>query len=393
MDTVTFLKSKANELCTELGDMNQLQGRSKFKKADWQRKVKELQEQLEARDARKAVCRKEEVKWGAKDFVSIHIHMILPMLVPFLIPFSHSGNEQEVRLATLYQSKSLRRLVVWNRISKLWHGAVFSTLNWHMFRTWWSPKIGTIESEWDLPHMFAEPWNEIRFWFREFRQLFANRRAYKSTVRETFTLTASQWRELSPSLEEYAEAVINPHYRSGPCSTVYPRNLLAELGILLYVTTRDFEDLKTKKSKLLAKKRKQREEARETAQKKRKKRLVTQLEKKGLMLRADSKLCEQYIASGRPSVDTVVTTMVEMDFFFKHTDYEEIREKLYDQEREERDNEWEEWRQNGCDRDFRPESSPIDAQELSETAKKQALQKFCKSDKYDPSLIPNSLQQ
>jgi hypothetical protein len=49
--------------------------------------------------------------------------------------------------------------------------------------------------------------------------------------------------------------------------------------------------------------------------------LTTALKQRGLQLRMDSRLCEEYIASGNRMVDEVVDTMEEMAFLFKHTKY------------------------------------------------------------------------
>ena len=49
---------------------------------------------------------------------------------------------------------------------------------------------------------------------------------------------------------------------------------------------------------------------------------------RGLALRADSRLCQQYIEEGQLSLRWVVNVMDEMRFYFAHTDYDDRREEL-----------------------------------------------------------------
>ena len=49
---------------------------------------------------------------------------------------------------------------------------------------------------------------------------------------------------------------------------------------------------------------------------------------RGLALRTDSRLCQQYIQGAKLSLGGVVNIMDEMRFYFAHTDYEETREGL-----------------------------------------------------------------
>jgi hypothetical protein len=49
---------------------------------------------------------------------------------------------------------------------------------------------------------------------------------------------------------------------------------------------------------------------------------------RGLALRADSRLCQQYIEQGQLSLRWVVNVMDEMRFYFAHTNYDDRREEL-----------------------------------------------------------------
>lgn len=50
--------------------------------------------------------------------------------------------------------------------------------------------------------------------------------------------------------------------------------------------------------------------------------LVTALDGRGLVLRDDSRLCEQFITTGVGDIQNVVDTMEEMGFLFAHTEYQ-----------------------------------------------------------------------
>lgn len=63
--------------------------------------------------------------------------------------------------------------------------------------------------------------------------------------------------------------------------------------------------------------------------------LVGALSQLGLELRSDSRLCEEYIAGkSDQTVEEIATVMAEMDWYFSHTDYEECREEIIEEEME-----------------------------------------------------------
>ena len=57
-------------------------------------------------------------------------------------------------------------------------------------------------------------------------------------------------------------------------------------------------------------------------QRRRRSRLIDSLERIGLELRDDSKLCRTYITTGIPPVDEVVSTMEEMRWYYSQTQYQ-----------------------------------------------------------------------
>ena len=62
--------------------------------------------------------------------------------------------------------------------------------------------------------------------------------------------------------------------------------------------------------------------------------LVAALRARGLQLRGDSRLCDSYIATCSPALQHVVDTMHEMNWYFKHTAYEALREFEWEEAKE-----------------------------------------------------------
>lgn len=104
------------------------------------------------------------------------------------------------------------------------------------------------------------------------------------------------------------------------------------------------------------------------------------LQEKGLMLRPDSRLCRAYIIHGQGDPHEIATTMEEMDFFFRQTKYQTIRQQLYKKE-------WEDIRR---DPSWLP---PPDPYAISSKAKELALQSFTSEHGTDDERIPQSLRQ
>jgi hypothetical protein len=68
--------------------------------------------------------------------------------------------------------------------------------------------------------------------------------------------------------------------------------------------------------------------------------LTAALKARGLKLRNDSRLCEQYIMEGGGLAEAVVDTMEEMEFLFKHTTYSRKCNTLIDAMRDNNYGEW-----------------------------------------------------
>ena len=83
-----------------------------------------------------------------------------------------------------------------------------------------------------------------------------------------------------------------------------------------------------------------------------------------LTIRADSELCRQYTEWGRGDPAYIARVMDEMRFYFARTDYDKIRNGMYQAQREYRS-------YNDDYFDF-----PIDGQQLSRDAKKEAMKRY-----------------
>lgn len=97
--------------------------------------------------------------------------------------------------------------------------------------------------------------------------------------------------------------------------------------------------------------------------------LRRRLQEYNLPLRADSRLCDEYIEKGAHDIDEVVDMMREMDFFFRFTNYRDIYRELRRQE-------------NDYDRD-----------ELSSYAKEDALAEYRLNHRVDEDHVPPTLRR
>jgi len=102
-----------------------------------------------------------------------------------------------------------------------------------------------------------------------------------------------------------------------------------------------------------------REEAERQIEKRRTE-LKDAMERQGIRLRTDSVLCNNYIEKNIGSIDHIVNVMVEMDFYFKYTNYDTEYSR-------EKDNYWRQQHYISDD----------DRIDISSTAKRRALQKWC----------------
>lgn len=86
------------------------------------------------------------------------------------------------------------------------------------------------------------------------------------------------------------------------------------------------------------------------------------LRQRGLQLRADSRMCSQFIYDGQRNVAEVVDMMEEMQFFFDHTNYRHVFTRL---------------RIENLDLDF-PSYRRRPSSEISREAKDLALEEWCR---------------
>lgn len=88
-------------------------------------------------------------------------------------------------------------------------------------------------------------------------------------------------------------------------------------------------------------------------------------------LRSDSRLCEQYVRNGSLSLELVVNTMEEMNFYHNYTNYREIYGDIVEE--------------------MLNYKGRFDKDEVSEEAKSEALDLFVKNNDDYEKLLPASL--
>jgi hypothetical protein len=115
--------------------------------------------------------------------------------------------------------------------------------------------------------------------------------------------------------------------------------------------------------------------------------LISMLKKHNLQLRDDSLLCNNYIQNNIGDPEEIVKIMVEMDFYFKYTDYSDL---IY-----EYTSNYIDYRKHYIYDDygyFNIKLSQKEKNNLSEQAKKEALNQWCKNKlDYNNALSDNKL--
>lgn len=164
------------------------------------------------------------------------------------------------------------------------------------------------------------------------------------------------------------ETKCNPYYKKAPAMKLYCRKDLVVVAQLKHGTKRLLSECQKKKQDTAAKRRR----TIDTARQMRYNRLSGELAKHGLVVRDDSRLCEDYVKKGRGKLDYVVETMVEMNFYFTHTNYQQHYNHIWRIEKE-----FSGW----CDRD-----------EVSEMAKLEAFKDFVFAQNECPEYVPESLK-
>ena len=108
--------------------------------------------------------------------------------------------------------------------------------------------------------------------------------------------------------------------------------------------------------------------------------MVYELERVGCTLRADSKLCQAYIENDQGDPVYIASVMAEMKFYFEETEYETIREEMFNKAQEEYELEMDSYNNNYNNYDHRPRFHDyFDSQETSNQAKDNALEKWIKT--------------
>ena len=160
----------------------------------------------------------------------------------------------------------------------------------------------------------------------------------------------------------------NPYYRCAPPMKIYYVRDIVTAAKEKHGSKR-LMDEKVAKRKEASNKRRRTIEA---VKQKRYDELVNKLGQHGLPLREDSRLCEEYIERGVGNIDHIVETMIEMNFYFQHTDYRQIYREV--------------WRR---EKSF---SGWADADDVSEMAKYDALRQFASGLSECPDYVPASLR-
>lgn len=188
----------------------------------------------------------------------------------------------------------------------------------------------------------------------------------KSTAKEIYKLTDMDLEEL------YVTYVRNPHYRTAAPMHLYDKEDVIRLARQAHggdVGIKAARTATSARGRAIRDTRRLQVESRTTL-------LTERLEQAGLTLREDSRLCQQYIDNGHRDVDEIVTTMKEMAWYFRCTDYETLR-VTYEEEYDYGDRSW------GWGRTPRMRST-ID----SETGKNLALNKWIRDRIFDEIYTP-----
>ncbi len=105
--------------------------------------------------------------------------------------------------------------------------------------------------------------------------------------------------------------------------------------------------------------------------------LIERLESNGLKLRNDSELCRNYIMKGEDDIEYVVNTMIEMDFFFRCTNYKE---------------EFKNAKEDSGYYDYEDRTYHYDYIDVSRIAKENALYNWCRKYKsYESAILSKNL--
>lgn len=383
----------------ELGcDQLQATGRSRFVKQDWVREFSTaltLLKRWRTRAERIRIIRAKNRLSG--DQTARHeglLHLVLEWLC---LP---SSRYQSLSLASLRPYAQM--CDIFALVSKRFQGIIRGKI-FPMLGKYWRPPMRQFDGKedvkgymvWpDIALLKTQPFSTTIGVFRNFRRLFAHAKCYQTTVMKTISLTYAQLACLPQ------EVVSNPHHRSSE-STLFNSLEVAEAAVVIYHTyenylehkliprekgasyerVRKLEETRKREQRMRTAAKRKETISRRKEESKRKQLLVEGLGQHGLELRDDSRLCLSFVKNDSPSLETVVTTMVEMNFFFQHTRYEKIRQQLANIAYEDRRARREELR-------FYHEDD-IDPDEISSRAKRKAMECYDGDRKHVPPSLQN----
>lgn len=176
----------------------------------------------------------------------------------------------------------------------------------------------------------------------------------KTDAKKKYLLTEDELENLE---REYRQ---NPHGRHAPLMTLFTESDVRACAIQKFGSMSNLSALKTEKElkKLKRKKRRTRPQM-----------LQAELDKYGLEIRGDSLLTNDYLQRGIGTPAEIAKVMHEMDWYFKYTDYPQIRDDLIEHERN---------GDNDSDDDYYPYHRNYDTIAISAQAKQIALARWLK---------------
>ena len=287
--TVLQLRERAFKLCDKLNDDHyvHLRGRSTFLKEQWVEKVQALEELFQ-------IPSEEQFKKTSA--------FLWECLCPILTGLKRHEKHSLVHI--FRHALPLLRLLP---VSKTWHTQITCFLNRNLFPLW-NQCMESLVSPHALPQLFHQnSFFVILSQWQQFRGLFGNGTGQMEIRRNAPDILGFNEME-NEILQHFAQ------YQSDIKFIDYA----AELAVIRYATLEQFESAQgsRKRKEVNASVRQRRAE------------LCRLLRNHKLPLRNDSVLCDQYILHGKPPAEQVVTTMVEMNFFYKCTRYDTIRREM-----------------------------------------------------------------
>ena len=124
--------------------------------------------------------------------------------------------------------------------------------------------------------------------------------------------------------------VRNPHYRSAPDMKLFKLSAIMDLTRAKYGSSQNMSQIADKK-RMAAVTRHENKKKKELS---RTQDLTSALKSKGLDMRTDSRLCEEYCRKGKGDVEDIAVTMEQMKFFHENTEYRKCFRKIVSDHRD-----------------------------------------------------------